>query len=118
MESINLTWNDVEEYIDIVVEKFKDQKITGVYGLPRGGIVLATLISYRMNVPLLLGACKGCLVVDDISDTGETLKHYKLKNYKITTMFYHKQSVVVPDFWWKEKKDAWIFYPWEKGEIE
>ena len=52
------------------------------------------------------------LIVDDIADTGETLTPYK--NYTIVTLFYHRQSVVVPSIWLHEKTDRYIVFPWEK----
>ncbi|MDD6128226.1 MAG: hypothetical protein PUB60_08770 [Veillonellaceae bacterium] len=108
-----VTWMDVESYVHAVAEFYKGKGITGVYGLPRGGVVFAVMLSHLMGVPMLGAPCKGCLVVDDIADSGETLLHYERKGYHITTMFYHKGSSVVPEFWIKEKKDCWIVYPWE-----
>lgn len=107
-----VTWEEVYKYIS-ALEEHLPSTVSGVYGIPRGGNVLATMISYYYGFPLLQAPCKDCIVVDDISDTGETLLHYKAKGYFITTMFYHKQSKVVPDFWLFEKTDEWIVYPWE-----
>lgn len=110
-----VTWEDVNKYV-CALEEYLPENVTGVYGIPRGGNVLATLISYYYDLPLLQAPCKDCIVVDDIADTGETLLHYKAKGYWITTMYYHKQSKVVPDYWFKEKTDEWIIYPWEFGK--
>lgn len=107
-----VTWEEVNKYI-VSIEEHLLQTPTGVYGIPRGGNILATMISYYYDIPLLQAPCKGCIVVDDIADTGETLLHYKAKGYYITTMYYHKQSKVVPDYWYKEKTNEWIVYPWE-----
>ena len=98
-----VTWQEVEDYVKSI-EKHVAIAIDcpGVYGIPRGGNVLATLISYYYDIPLLQAPCRNCIVVDDIADTGETLLHYKSKGYFITTMFYHKQSLVVPDYYYWE----------------
>ena len=116
-----VTWNDVEFFVRTVANLYRDAKITGVYGIPRGGIILASLLSYRLDVPMLLAPCRNCIVIDDISDTGETLLHFdrnssdngKNKGYHIVTMFYKKESLVKPEFYMYEKTDAWIVYPWE-----
>ena len=108
-----VSWFDVEEYVRSL-ENHLPEHISGVYGIPRGGNILATLISYYYDVPLLQAPAKNCIVVDDIADTGETLLHYKVKGYFITTMFYHQQSKVVPNYWFKEKTDKWVVYPWEE----
>ena len=108
--TISVRWSDVDNFIDSL--EIPDNA-TGVYGIPRGGLVLAVIISHRYNLPLLQAPCKDCIVVDDIADTGTTLEHYKEKGYYITTMFYHKQSKVVPDYWKHEKQEDWIVFPWE-----
>lgn len=113
MEKEFVTWEDVNNYTDAVARELKDSNVTGVYGIPRGGLIFAVMLSHKMNIPLLLAPCKDCIVVDDISDTGNTLVHYKHSRYYITTMFYHRQSKVVPNLWYKEKKNSWIVYPWE-----
>lgn len=110
-----VTWEEVNKYV-YALEEHLPENVTGVYGIPRGGNILATLISYYYGLPLLQAPCRNCIVVDDIADTGETLLHYKSRGYFITTMFYHKQSLVTPDFWYKEKTNEWIVYPWEYKE--
>lgn len=54
------------------------------------------------------------LIVDEIADTGHRLFPYK--NHFIVTLFYHRQSIVIPNIWLHEKKDdEWIVFPPEKG---
>lgn len=98
--------------------KKRNIKPTGVYGIPRGGMVYATMLSYKLDVPLLLNAAKGCIIVDDIADSGRTLLHFtendtQFNKYYITTMFYHERSLVKPDFYVHEKRDNWIVFPYE-----
>ena len=122
MEKWYITWELVENFIDEIIEHYKDSGITGVYGIPRGGIILASILSYRMNVPMLLAPHKNCIIIDDISDTGETLLHYDRntseggvkKGYHIVTMFFREGSSVVPEFYKYKKTDRWIVYPWEE----
>lgn len=109
-----VSWQDVEEFVKSVADYYEHDTITGMYGIPRGGSILAVMISHEMDIPCLMAPCKGCLVVDDISDTGLTLLHYKSKGYQIATMFSHPQTKVVPDFSMKIKSDGWIVFPWEK----
>ena len=58
------------------------------------------------------------LVVDDIADTGETLKDFQNKHNVICTFHYHEQSIVKPDFYCEEKGDKWIVYPWETEDSD
>jgi len=64
---------------------------------------------------------KRVLVVDDIADSGETLKevmkNLKEKNptcsFKVATLFYKKTSIFQPDFKLFEAKE-WIEFFWNK----
>ena len=96
MEKVYVTYEQINEYIDNVVQDLKQRGIkpTGVYGPPRGGLIFATLLSYKMDIPLLLNASKGCVIIDDIADSGRTLLHFtendtQFNKYYITTMYYH-----------------------------
>lgn len=121
---IFVTWNEVESFVDGVVEKYCDKNITGVFGMPRGGLVLAVMISHRLNVPMLMSPVHNCMIVDDIVDSGETLLHYhnntsgnECNKYNLVTMFYKKNDLgVTPDYWSHEKLNNWIVFPWEEKE--
>lgn len=123
MEKIYITWEDIEEYLNAVIEDIKKRglKPTGVYGLPRGGLIYAIWLSYKLDLPLLMNAAKDCIIIDDIADTGRSLYHFgetnrtQFNEYYITTMYYVSDSLVKPDFYYKEKKAGdWIVYPYEE----
>lgn len=119
-----ITWERVEDFIDEVVALFQEGEVTGVYGLPRGGLVLAVMISHRLDIPLLTAPADGCIIVDDICDSGESLLHYYKQtslepksSYNIVTMFYKENNLgVSPNYHWGYKKDNWIVFPWEGKE--
>ena len=121
VEKVYVTWKDMEEFVDSLIQEMNKQNFnpSGVYGIPRGGLILATLISYKLDIPLLLNASKDCLIIDDIADSGRTLLHYtendtQFNRYFIATMFYHQRSVVKPNYYKFEKNDKWIVFPWEE----
>jgi hypothetical protein len=65
---------------------------------------------------------KKVLLVDDVADTGKTLKlvHDKLiedgaKDVKIATLYYKPWSVFKPDFYMVETS-VWVVFPWERYE--
>lgn len=110
-------WKDVENFVNGLAN---GQTFTGVYGLPRGGLVLAVMASHRLGIPLLAAPTKGCLIVDDICDSGESLLHYAKNSsgdenfdYYIATMYYKPGSCVHPDFYYAVKRNNWIVFPWE-----
>lgn len=118
---IYVSWKSVDRYLNKVVDIIKEKKLkpSGVYGIPRGGLIFATLLSYKLDIPLLLNAAKDCIVIDDIADSGRTLLHFtnndtQFNKYFITTMYYCSRSMVKPDFYMYDKYDEWIIYPWEE----
>jgi hypothetical protein len=60
------------------------------------------------------------LIVDDICDTGETLKSYTPYEYILTATIHHKQSAIVkPDFYYSLiPENRWIVYPWENPDSD
>ena len=127
-----VTWEEIEEYVQKAARAYakycdknaKQQR--GVWGPARGGIPYATLLSDMANMPILGAPCKDCLIIDDVADSGETLKRYsktsdtQFNTHFISTMFYHPRSCFEPDYWSHKKANAanqqgdWLVYPYEE----
>ncbi|MBI4399942.1 phosphoribosyltransferase, partial [Candidatus Micrarchaeota archaeon] len=65
---------------------------------------------------------KNVLIVDDVADTGVTLKNAKEYIYKkgaskvkIAVLHYKPWSVLKPDYYVEETK-KWVIYPWMRKE--
>ena len=65
---------------------------------------------------------KKVLVVDDVTDTGESLRLVRshleeqgATEVKTATIYYKPWSVIVPDYYEKETS-SWIIFPWERKE--
>jgi len=116
-----VTWKAVDQFIDKLVEKYEGVILRGVYGLPRGGLIFAVMISHRLHIPMLSAPCPDCLIVDDICDTGESLLHYikdssalDKPRWNIATMYYKENALgIKPDFYMFDKEDKWVVFPWE-----
>ena len=108
-------WKDVENFITYLALNLDLSKFNGVYGPARGGVTLATILSNRYNLPYLGAPQVGCLIVDDICDSGNSALCWKNKGYTIATMYYKQGALVTPNIWWKEKKENWIIFPWEEN---
>jgi len=98
-------------------------KFYGLYGIPRGGLMIAVRLSHLLNIQLhtidpRLSNIKRVLICDDISDSGNTLAIYKKEGYKIATIHLYPSSKVKPDFYTDIKHDKYIVYPWEKKQNE
>ena len=87
-----ITWEQYDNYINKIfdwidqLQRYQGLNIGAVYGLPRGGLPLAVSLSHELNLPLLMDyydrkivTDKQVLVVDDIADTGHTLKSFENK---------------------------------------
>jgi len=61
------------------------------------------------------------LIVDDICDSGHTLKevfdHYSKQGHRVWTasLYYKEGAVIKPDFYWQHipKESPWIIFPFE-----
>lgn len=121
MKKVNYSYKQFIKDTETLTKKLKNNKrfIKDIYGIPRGGLVLAVYLSYRLEKPILLNKNKigrGTLIVDDIADTGNTLQRL-LKNkkcYRIVTLFATPFTKVKPHGFLHAKKN-WIIYPWETG---
>ena len=91
----------------------KHKQFSGVYGFPRGGLCLAVAMSHSLNIPFLEQLKAGCLVVDDVYETGKTLNQV-LEVPDTTTFVWH--SKVTPQ-WWNAVEVShpheWLVFPWE-----
>ena len=103
MDNQPVSYYQADHLSKSIARAVKKDKVTHVLGLARGGLVPATIISYKLKVPLLSYAvstyedttktnefkvvqdvnfsslAKGSklLVVDDICDSGDTIKFIK-----------------------------------------
>jgi hypoxanthine phosphoribosyltransferase len=116
MKKVIISWDKATKMIEKLAKQIKKSKtkFDGVYGIPRGGLPLAVMMSHQLNIPVLLYPTKNTLVVDDISDNGFTLQ--RMKNKKIATLYSTDWTITKPD-WFVDKKlhkDDWLVFPWEK----
>ena len=121
---IVLTWAEFGKLVDYLIVKLKvymriyEVTYDGIYGVPRGGLPLAVILSHHLDLPLLVHPTPESLVVDDISDTGITLSTIKHKT--IATIFSTPWTTIEPNFYMdiKKDKDCWVVFPWENIDIE
>ncbi|MFP4567616.1 MAG: MazG nucleotide pyrophosphohydrolase domain-containing protein [Candidatus Woesearchaeota archaeon] len=113
-EKEHYTWRDIINYVDQILSKLN--KYENIFGIPRGGIIIATILSYKLNKPLLLNEkeiTKQTLIVDDICDSGQTLSKYS--DNDSYTIFYKKDSKTKPTHHSKIiGQKTWIVFPWDE----
>lgn len=148
-----VSWNDIENWCDdlrdSIIESYEPNVIIG---LARGGLVPARILSDKMWIKDLVSiktehwgitatkdgsavlktetnlnlSGKNVLIVDDITDTGESMriaydyvKSLNPKVLKTATMLHISRSAFVPDFYSREIKEdewAWFIFPWNVYE--
>jgi len=143
------SWGDIEEMISRIADEIRrrDFRPDIILGVSRGGIIPALLLSDMLGVPVdIVGVRfykgvgdveekphivqdtaerledKRVLIVDDVSDTGHTLRLVRryveergAREVMVCTLHYKPWAVYKPDYH-VEETEAWIIYPWEVRE--
>jgi hypoxanthine phosphoribosyltransferase len=117
----SIDWHVVEEMIYKLAERLRDMEISNIYGIPRGGLVVAIRLSHILNKPLITDLKDGdanTLIVDDVLETGATLAPFYDGGFKIAVLYWNSNleyNICFPDFYVKEKTSKeWIDFPWER----
>lgn len=128
-----------------LIEKVRNSDFDGIVAIARGGLTLSHVMAEGLDIRrvqsvrtelydktskrdsiTIFAECdfkdvKKILVVDDIADSGDTLKavmehlksNFKDIEFSSATLFYKKTSIYEPDFWINEA-DQWIDFFWER----
>lgn len=125
MKKVYFSWNDFEKAVQELTKQISFwDKIDFVVGIPRGGVILAIVLSHRTGVKHMtidhFEKVKGeldpkrILIVDDISDSGQTLKKYVDEGYLTATWHERFSTIAKPDFVVEHLNNTdWVVYPWE-----
>lgn len=115
---VYLSWDDINILVEDLCNTIASSgaHITSITGIKRGGLIPAVMISHKLNIPYVDRINKDTLVVDDICDTGETLK--KSIALYTATLHYKPTAGFTPDFYAKEVGSDWIVYPWERKDSD
>ena len=163
IDKLYINWNDVDHMVDdLINQMFADNwKPDYIVGITRGGLTPAIIMSHKTGIKMFTldvrlrdggpgiptlesntwmaqdaMAGKKIVLVDDINDTGETIKWIKndwqksligtgdwdhermWNNVKFAMLIENEASEVSSDFNCKTvnkfEKDVWIVYPWER----
>jgi hypoxanthine phosphoribosyltransferase len=115
---VYLSWDDINILVEDLCQTIaaSGAEIKSITGIQRGGLIPAVMISHKLHIPYVSRINKDTLVVDDICDTGETLKN-TIGMYT-ATLHYKPTAIFTPDFYSKEVGTEWIVYPWERSDSE
>ena len=112
-DELKLSWSDVEQAVNIILNRIGNKKYDYVIGIANGGLIPATLIAKKLGLKTMSVGVESynnrdiknltlwseinkiwyiqqhndiCLLVDDISDSGKSFNYVKnsyLKNQEI-----------------------------------
>ena len=109
----------MKEDVVKIANFLKSKHIRKIYGVPRGGLIPAVMLSHLLDIPLILNKEEidgETVIIDDIVDTGKTISKLP-QNGLLTSLFYKPHSKVIPDFYArKARNDEWIVFPFETEE--
>jgi hypoxanthine phosphoribosyltransferase len=136
-------WKNIETNLDTCVDKFDSLRFDTILGLARGGMIPATLLSYKLNChnlqqlgvrtrdveaiqyygsPLLTGRV---LVVDDINDSGLTFSsvdnyiryhfdHNEIDEVTYCSLYRRYNTKFKTDITGEVvNDDDWLVFPWD-----
>lgn len=104
MIKTNITWEQIYHRLKEVTKDFP--KDTKYYGVPRGGQIVAGMTGNAVDT-----IEEADVIIDDIIDSGATLKRYKEECYKPFVALIDKRV---------ELQEEWLVFPWENenGNVE
>jgi hypoxanthine phosphoribosyltransferase len=146
LEFCNITWPVFEKDCINLAKKVKKFNIDKIVSISRGGLVASRILSdllsisishitissyldlkkqkrpYIEETPQKSLNYKTILIVDEVSDTGQTLKKavkyfktQKVNRILTATLYIKSKTAFIPNFYIK-KIDSWIIFPYELKE--
>ena len=140
----NITWDDYNELVSSIASQLGDWEPEAIVGLTRGGLIPAVQFSHMFNVKLYtlnislrdgkapsakfdwkqLEKYSRVLIIDDINDSGSTLREVHNQFYtraymnpKFATLLSKRSSVMEVDYAGehinKSRENDWVVFPWE-----
>ena len=130
IEKRYVSWNEIDELVNSLTQQIAQSgiQIENIFGLQRGGLIPAVMISHKLGIPMTKGTISpNTLIIDDICDSGVTFanffethqKEYAFPfNLNFACLHYKPQtSKFKPTFYssiWNS--NDWIVYPWERED--
>lgn len=142
---IRVSWSEVFKFVSDLKKFCSDKQFDCILAVARGGSIIGTLLSYQLNIPIRyvgissydgnnktenmkftqhaeIGDYKNILVVDDIIDTGDTIRYIKniIASNSFDKQFTYATTYAVEgmqgdvDYSLAVKaKEDWVIFPWE-----
>lgn len=141
---MHLSWTEVEEMVKELAKQINAaeplDKYRGIIAVSRGGLVPAGLLSYALNInrirvagvesyqqkeqnhlkiiniPKIEKGSGHYLLIDDLVDTGKTVRELRklLPKLTVVTLISKPKGREEADIYAREcAQDTWVHFPWE-----
>ena len=111
-----LSWTQFDQAVAVLAERFAATPMTGIHGVPRGGLCLAVALSHALQQPLLAEPAADALIVDDVYETGRTLQALQARFPQAAFAVWVSKC---PPLWWQAAevtdRSDWLIFPWENA---
>lgn len=125
---MTIDWNWIEDACNNIAENYIDKnKIIGISGIPRGGIIPAVILSHKCKITLIPfeelvlipeNLRKYIVVIDDIVDTGITMSNIDIKFKKVSLIYVNNPNIILNYTYFKKQLDGWVIFPWERYDSD
>jgi hypoxanthine phosphoribosyltransferase len=120
----SVSWSEIEQRVAELAAKVCRTRWDILLGVPRGGIIVAGMLSYHLPGSRPIGsttssnppASFNVLILDDIIDSGKTIKEVsaRFRYSKCASLYLREQCKVTPNYWASiVMKGIWLRFPWE-----
>jgi len=121
-----IPWDTMRRAITAVARQLPENAT--IWGVPRGGTLIATMMTYiRPDItlhPALMESAQdlptSVIIVDDIADTGTTLQLMDPQgNHTCATIFMRASCPIHPTYTGVViRTKSWLLFPWEYEPLE
>ena len=120
---IFLSWKWVDDQLNNIGDRLEGIELEFVSGIPRGGLIPAVMMSHAFGIKYISYSSAKLLpadlraktlVIDDIADTGHTLKEASKLDFITSTLAMRAGSKTSPRLYGELiTDDRWLVFPWE-----
>lgn len=112
------TWSQFHDDCVEGARLLKDWPIDNIYAIPRSGLIVGAVMANFLDKPMIIRnqrITEKTLVVDDMCDTGRTLRHLanKTKCRFRTFVLFDKDNELFQVDLSMRRQGQWIVFPWE-----
>jgi GTP cyclohydrolase I len=108
-----ISWEEIYRQAGLLAGRWEGKPLTGIYGIPTGGVPIAIIIAGILGLPMLKEPEPGCLIVDDLIDSGKTMARFDGHHRDALFRKPHSPNGICME---ATRENEWLAFPWEKDD--